>query len=54
MLPGEPSQTSDSQVEIPYKQGLVSGAPHEEGTHVGLQELPAVLNVQFWWLSCQC
>ena len=39
--PGQTSEALDDQVEVPDQERLVAGAAHQEGAHVGLQELPA-------------
>ena len=37
---GEAPEVLDDQMEVPDQERLVAGAAHQEGAHVGLQELP--------------
>ena len=43
--PGQASEALDDEMEVTNKQRLISSAAHQEGAHVGLQELPEKLNI---------
>ena len=38
--PGEASEALDDEMEVTNKQRLIACTAHQEGAHVGLQELP--------------
>ena len=42
--PGQASEALDDEMEVANKQRLISSAAHQEGAHVGLQELPKKVN----------
>ena len=37
---GEAPEALDNQMEVSDQERLIAGAAHQEGAHVGLQELP--------------